>query len=363
MRLCPRFKVVNRVLLVLLATVLCRPAYCGEIHDAAKGGDLERVKTLISGNPNLVSSKDTDGATPLHWAAFFGHKAVAELLLSHSADINAKTGDGTTPLHWAAREDAKDVAELLIANKADINSKDDQGDTPLHMAAMNGQNDVVVLLLTSKADVNAKDNNGATPLSLAVQHERTAAAAILRRAEAGQRITPVANEPSPGKATLLEPFKAILRDKVSCQNNDFNWGYAVPKNADDTLVAIYFRGFSETARISSDDLKWLVKHEKHGNVGTIGLFAATADSPLRIIGVVPPAGWVSLQGATSPLLSLVFVVPKGAKELVLTDPTGATHKVAISDDWSPKQENFINSYRVSQIQFLGPQNDDLWTTQ
>ena len=36
-------------------------AFCGEIHDAAKNGDLEKVKALIKANPDLVFSKDSFG--------------------------------------------------------------------------------------------------------------------------------------------------------------------------------------------------------------------------------------------------------------------------------------------------------------
>jgi hypothetical protein len=176
--------------------------------------------------------------------------------------------------------------------------------------------------------------------------------------------TPAATaEVPPKKTTLLEPFKAILREKVSCQNSTFNWGYAVPKNATDTLVAVYFSGFSGTTKISGDDLTWHIKHGEQGNITPIALFAPIQDTPTLIMGVVQSGAWVSLQGGTEPLLCLVFVVQKGAKEIVLTDPTGAPHKIAISDDWTPKQENFINSSRVSQIQFLGPQESDLWITQ
>ena len=89
-------------------------AFCGEIHDAAKSGDLEKVKALRKGNPNLVFSKDTIGRTPLHWAAKAGHnKDVVELLLVNKAEINAKRKDGCTPLQWAALQSQKDVAELL----------------------------------------------------------------------------------------------------------------------------------------------------------------------------------------------------------------------------------------------------------
>ena len=35
-------------------------AFCGEIHDAAKAGDLEKVKALLKDNPDLVFSKDNE---------------------------------------------------------------------------------------------------------------------------------------------------------------------------------------------------------------------------------------------------------------------------------------------------------------
>ena len=45
-------------------------AFCGEIHDAAKAGDLAKVKALLKENPNLVLSKEyKEGRTSLHMAA------------------------------------------------------------------------------------------------------------------------------------------------------------------------------------------------------------------------------------------------------------------------------------------------------
>jgi ankyrin repeat protein len=76
------------VLLVLL--VWSSRAFGGEIHDAAKRGDLEKVKALLKANPNWVSRKDPDGMTPLHKAAGAGVKDVVELLLAKGAEVNAK---------------------------------------------------------------------------------------------------------------------------------------------------------------------------------------------------------------------------------------------------------------------------------
>jgi hypothetical protein len=53
---------------------------------------------LLKDNPKLVFSKDSGGLTRLHWAAVYGHKDIAELLLAKGAEVNVKNGDGKTPL-------------------------------------------------------------------------------------------------------------------------------------------------------------------------------------------------------------------------------------------------------------------------
>jgi ankyrin repeat protein len=98
---------------MLVALAWSSPAFCGEIHDAARDGNLEKVKALLKGNPDLVFSKDDQGETPLHFAANLGHKDVVEFLLAKKADVNAKANNGWTPLYVAGRTGHNDVAELL----------------------------------------------------------------------------------------------------------------------------------------------------------------------------------------------------------------------------------------------------------
>jgi len=156
-------------------------AFCGEIHDAARSGDLEKVKALLKGDPNLVVTIDDAGATPLYVAVASGHKEVVELLLSNNADINAKTTRGLAPLHWAAAIGNKDMVELLLAHQADVNIKNDNGETPLHLAAVFNYKEVVEILLAHGADINAKDKVGATPESRALQND---VANLLRQKDA-----------------------------------------------------------------------------------------------------------------------------------------------------------------------------------
>jgi len=134
------------------------------INEAAKEGDLGRIKSLLDSNPRLVDGRDSQGNTPLHWAAKVNSKDAVALLVSDKADVNAKDDRGTTPLGIAVTQGNKAVVELLLANKAAVDAKDDQGYTPLHLAAFSGSKDLVDLLIKNNADVNAKSNGGTTPL-------------------------------------------------------------------------------------------------------------------------------------------------------------------------------------------------------
>src|ERR1017187_7628022 len=144
--LVPRHAAVTLAALVALAWGI--PAFCGEIHEAAKQGDLAKVKALLKDNPGLVFSKDTRGGTPLYDAAAEGHKDVAKVLVANKADVNAKANNGWTALLNAASKGHRDVVALLLANKADVNGgpHNDAGTTPLFWAVKNGHKDVAELL-------------------------------------------------------------------------------------------------------------------------------------------------------------------------------------------------------------------------
>ena len=167
--------------------LLLAKAEVKNIYDAAAIGDLEKVKAFLKMHPDLVFSRENNGNSALHEAADGGNKEVAELLLANKAEVNAKGSHGDTPLHLAAKMRDKEMTRFLLANGADVNAKDDQGATPLYYAAFGGRKDVAELLLANKAQVNARDNKGNTPLHYAASNGHEEVAELLRQhgADAG----------------------------------------------------------------------------------------------------------------------------------------------------------------------------------
>jgi len=126
---------------------------CGEtypIHEAVEKGNIEAVLKHIA-NGEDINTKDEWNSTPLFYAAYGGHKEIAELLIAKGADVNAKVRSdkgipGLTPLFYAARGDQPKVAALLIAKGAMVNVTDDNGATPLDYAMIDNHSETADLL-------------------------------------------------------------------------------------------------------------------------------------------------------------------------------------------------------------------------
>jgi ankyrin repeat protein len=158
----------------------------GALIQAAKGGNVEAAKHAIAEGADVNDIAHEGGwGNPLHCAAMYDHKEIAELLIAKAADVNAKVASGLhqgwTPLHWAANQGHKETAKRLIAKGADVNANDRGGSTPLHYATREGHKETIELLIANGADVNAKDNDGKTPLDFAILFEHPEIADLLRK--------------------------------------------------------------------------------------------------------------------------------------------------------------------------------------
>ncbi len=88
------------------------------ILQAARDGDMPVVQRLLAADPRLVRASDECLKTPLHWAAEYDRRDIAQALLDSGADLEATTSWGATALDWAATMGSTEVADLLLARGA-----------------------------------------------------------------------------------------------------------------------------------------------------------------------------------------------------------------------------------------------------
>ena len=111
-------KTKNISVLMLLA-LLSVTLFAASVEDArlvaaAKNREISAVGALLKQQAN-VNSRSADGATALHWAAYWGDLDMADLLLRAGADVNAKDDLGVAPLALASKTgDATMVQKLPI---------------------------------------------------------------------------------------------------------------------------------------------------------------------------------------------------------------------------------------------------------
>jgi len=138
--------------------------------EAAALGDVHALRTAIEDDDDTRVLRSSDGWTPLHLAAFFGHTDAVALLIDLGAPLNALSTNATrnTPLHasLAGATNAAIVRRLVIAG-ADVEARGAHGITPLHLAASRGDQALCELLVARGADPQARMDDGNTPSTLA----------------------------------------------------------------------------------------------------------------------------------------------------------------------------------------------------
>ena len=154
--------------LVLVCLLLASSiTQAGNIHDAARAGDLEQLQKMVVQGAD-VNEKAVRDETPLMHAALAGQGEVVNYLLQRGANINARNTPGLTALHAAAHTGHADIVALLIAKGALVNDGSNRFETtPLHLAAEENHVDAVRVLLEHGADFNLVETNGYSAMSQA----------------------------------------------------------------------------------------------------------------------------------------------------------------------------------------------------
>lgn len=102
--------------------------------EAASHGHSEIVRLLLDVGAD-VNAQTIYGNSPLSLAAEFGQdEAVAEILKQKNLNVSPAQTDGKTPLHWAALKGYSKIVRLLLDHGADVNARDENEKTPLLLA-------------------------------------------------------------------------------------------------------------------------------------------------------------------------------------------------------------------------------------
>jgi ankyrin repeat protein len=93
-----------------------------------------------------VTTRDAEGRTPLHQAAFHGYIHTVRQLIQQQAEVDARDDQQRTPGHWSAFKGHLAVVKALVDSGADVNARDAAGRTWLKMAIIGQQADVEAYL-------------------------------------------------------------------------------------------------------------------------------------------------------------------------------------------------------------------------
>ena len=189
---------------------LAAQAFPAEVHEAAKSGDLAKVRALVDKDGALVNVRDESGRTPLHWACRGVHAEVVEFLAERGADVNTRDAKGVCPLHSVSSRGHIGAARALIDRGASVDARMSDGSTPLHLAAANGHAELAALLADRGAPLNVQDDTENTPLHSAAREGKWEVVGLL-----AERLKPgsgsALDRPDFDGATLLHLASAAGR--------------------------------------------------------------------------------------------------------------------------------------------------------
>ena len=140
------------------------------LHYAAAGGSLAVIDYLITELGYDLTTPNNDGALSLHFTCHHGHlNATKFFITKHNCDPNIQDKYGWTPLHCSSAGGHMNIMQYLITELGCVPSIVDlSGKTILHLSSYHGHIHIVQWLLHSgKVNIMARDNHKKSCVDLA----------------------------------------------------------------------------------------------------------------------------------------------------------------------------------------------------
>jgi ankyrin repeat protein len=322
------------------------------VADAARGGDVEALRTLIARGED-INAPHGDGMTALHWAAERGDLEMTNLLLYGGANLGAGTRIGNyVPLHLASKAGSAVVVKALLeAGSAVDPATTTTGVQPIHLGAESGNPEVIRTLVHHGADVDAREHSwGHTPLIFAASQNRTEAIRALVELGADASIhsqtvdvdlrSQVDGAAKERLAGVLQQFREQEADR------DEDWT-ASPEQVQAAVRA------ARRVQLADEVPEQEGEQGRQGSVGGWGglnpllhaVRAAHVEATLALLEGGADINVVSDGDATSPLLIAtvnghfdlaMILLERGADPNVASDAEATPLYAAINLAWAPK---------------------------
>ncbi|XP_028639992.1 ankyrin repeat domain-containing protein 55 isoform X1 [Grammomys surdaster] len=139
------------------------------LHAATAEPDVRLLIVLLQQSSlSEINHQDTEGMTPLHWAAFHNRPQHTQMLLKKGADPTLVDKDFKTALHWAVQSGNRILCSIILSHRQGpsiINYDDESGKTCVHIAAASGFGDIIKdLAKVPECNLQALDVDDRTPL-------------------------------------------------------------------------------------------------------------------------------------------------------------------------------------------------------
>ena len=146
-------KVIKSLFVITLLILNTCLVNAQEVFEAARTGNLNKIKELYGKDPLIIGLKTNTGETLLHIAAVTGKKEIADFLISKGAEVNVKDASNNTPLTNAIRSKSFETVKIIVVNGANVNDRGLWNFLPIQVAAEFTSNDIVNYLIDKGADI------------------------------------------------------------------------------------------------------------------------------------------------------------------------------------------------------------------